>query len=292
MRVLWSACAAVWLAGASVGVLAEPAQGQSQSASVQLIRNATLKIQYAQQTFLVDPMLAPQGAYPGFANTYRSELRNPLVELPHSAEQVLEGVDAVIVTHTHLDHWDDAAQKLIPKNTPLFVQHQADAKLISSQGFTDVRVLKDSATFNNVTLHKTGGQHGTDGMYAIPELAQSLGQAMGVVLQAPNAPTLYIAGDTIWRKEVEQALADYQPKMVVLNAGYAQLTGIPGAIIMGQDDVLRAAQTAPEAKIVAVHLDAVNHMALSRQALKAFVAEQGIEKAVSIPEDGQVLPLY
>ena len=33
-------------------------------------------------TFLIDPMLAVKGAYKGFDGTPRSELRNPLVDLP------------------------------------------------------------------------------------------------------------------------------------------------------------------------------------------------------------------
>ena len=49
---------------------------------LQEIRNATVKITYADTTFLIDPMLSKKGTYPGFENTYRSELRNPLVELP------------------------------------------------------------------------------------------------------------------------------------------------------------------------------------------------------------------
>jgi L-ascorbate metabolism protein UlaG (beta-lactamase superfamily) len=78
------------------------------TASVQMqhIRNATTKIDYAGKTFLVDPFLAKKDTYPGFEGTFRSHLRNPTVELPMSVEDVLKGVDAVIVTHTHLDHWD------------------------------------------------------------------------------------------------------------------------------------------------------------------------------------------
>lgn len=46
------------------------------------IRNATQIIQYAGKTFLIDPLLAPKGSYPGFAGTARAEIRNPTVELP------------------------------------------------------------------------------------------------------------------------------------------------------------------------------------------------------------------
>ncbi|MNF28917.1 metal-dependent hydrolase [compost metagenome] len=263
----------------------------SASAAVQMqqIRNATVKISYADTTFLIDPMLAKKGSYPGFENTYRSYLRNPLVELPFSTDDLIKGVDAVIVTHTHLDHWDDAAQKLLPKDLPLFVQNAADARTIRAQGFQDVRILSEKTEFGGVTLSKTGGQHGTDQMYALPAVAEFLGEAMGVVFQAPGHKTLYLAGDTIWRNEVDQALARYNPEVIVLNAGYAQLSDFDGAIIMGKEDVLRATQAAPNATVVAVHLDAINHMALSREALKKYVEEQGISDRVQIPEDGAML---
>lgn len=256
---------------------------------LQQIRNATARIAFGQTTFLIDPMLSKKGTYPGFANTYRSELRNPLVELPMPAEQVIAGVDAVIVTHTHLDHWDDAAQAMLPKGLPLFVQNDADAAIIRKQGFTDVRVLGHQVEFGGVTLSKTGGQHGTDEMYATQPLAGLLGEAMGVVFEAPGYRTVYLAGDTIWRDEVDQTLTKYQPSVIVLNAGYAKLTGFDGAIIMGQDDVLRAAKIMPTATVVAVHLDAINHMALSRAELRKFVMDQGIQDRVEIPEDGASL---
>lgn len=261
----------------------------SHKVDLQQVRNATVKITYGDTTFLIDPMLAKKGAYPGFENTYRSNLRNPLVDLPESPDKVISGVDAVIVTHTHLDHWDDAAQKALPKDIPLFTQHEDDAQLIRSQGFKNVRVLTDEAEFGGVKITKTGGQHGTDEMYAVPALAKPLGEAMGVVFQAPSYKSLYLAGDTIWRKEVDQTIDKYHPEVIVLNAGKAKMTGFEGAIIMGEEDVLRAAQTAKGAKIVAVHMDAVNHMSLTREELRNYVKKQGIESRVDIPEDGASL---
>ena len=52
-----------------------------------------------------------------------------------------EGVDAVIMTHTHEDHWDETAQQAVPKNLPIFVQHESDAGMLRTQGFKDVRIL-------------------------------------------------------------------------------------------------------------------------------------------------------
>ncbi|HHG5368175.1 TPA: MBL fold metallo-hydrolase [Pseudomonas aeruginosa] len=263
----------------------------AKAVQIQQIRNATTKITYGQTTFLIDPMLAKKGTYPGFEGTYRSELRNPLVDLPMPVADVMAGVDAVIVTHTHLDHWDDAAQQLLPKDLPLFVQNESDAGIIRGQGFHDVRVLAESTKFGGVKLSKTGGQHGTDAMFAVPALAEFLGQAMGVVFEAPGYKSLYLAGDTIWRSEVDQVLAQYKPGLIVLNAGYARVNGYDGAIIMGKDDVLRASQAAPEATIVAVHMDAINHMGQSRDELTSYVQQKGIEKRVEIPADGELLKL-
>ncbi|MFJ2445270.1 hypothetical protein PspS04_10160 [Pseudomonas sp. S04] len=261
----------------------------SHKVDLQQVRNATVKISYGGTTFLIDPMLAEKGTYPGFENTYRSNLRNPLVDLTESPTKVIAGVDAVIVTHTHLDHWDDAAQKALPKDIPLFTQHEEDAQLIRSQGFKNVRVLTDEAEFGGVKITKAGGQHGTDEMYAAPPLAKLLGEAMGVVFQAPGYKTLYLAGDTIWRKEVDQTIEKYHPEVIVLNAGKAKVNGFEGAIIMGEEDVLRASQAAKNAKIVAVHMDAVNHMSLTREELRTYVKKQGIETRVDIPEDGASL---
>lgn len=287
LSIACGAAATSALAGSNV----PEAPDASHQVHLQQVRNATVKITYGDTTFLIDPMLAKKGSYPGFENTYRSNLRNPLVDLTESPAEVIAGVDAVIVTHTHLDHWDDAAQKALPKDIPLFTQHEEDAQLIRSQGFKNVRVLTDEADFGGVTLSKTGGQHGTDEMYAVPALAKPLGEAMGVVFQAPGYKTLYLAGDTVWRKEVDLAIEKYHPEVIVLNAGKAKMTGFEGAIIMGEDDVLRASQVAKTAKIVAVHMDAINHMSLTREELRTYVKKQGIESRVEIPEDGTSLAL-
>lgn len=256
---------------------------------VQQIRNATAKISYAGKTFLLDPFLAKKGSYPGFEGTFNSKLRNPLVELPMTVQQVLHGVDAIIVSHTHLDHWDGGDHKFIPKAMPLFVQHEADAKLIRGQGYTDVRILGAEDMFDGVQLSKAGGQHGTDAMYARKPLADALGEAMGIVFRAPGLKTIYVVGDTVWHSEVDETFRKFKPEVIILNAGDARMIGSTGSIIMGKDDVLRAYQAMPNATIVATHMDAINHMTLSRKELREHVKQHGIQDRVRIPADGEIL---
>lgn len=272
--------------GGAPAAAAEPA-ASAPTVQIQQIRNATLKLQYAGRTFLVDPMLGARGAYPGFKGTYNQHLRNPLVELPMPAAEVMRGVDAVVITHTHLDHWDGGEHAFVPRDLPIFVQHQADAEQVRGQGYRDVRVIEGSTEFEGVRLTRTGGQHGTDAMFAVEPVAGLLGQAMGVVFQAPGAATVYVVGDTTWHGEVEQALAAFKPDVVVLNTGDARVLGFTGSIIMGRDDVLRAARAAPEAAIVATHMDAINHMTLSREVLRDYVRQNGLDGRVRVPADGE-----
>lgn len=270
--------------------------GQVQAAdapSVQLIRNATLKITYGDTVFLVDPMLAPQGAYPGFPNTHRSELRNPLTPLPMPLDDILKGVDAILITHTHSDHWDDAAQKALPKNLPVFVQHEDDAKLVRAQGFSDVRIIEQQADFGGVSLHRTECRHGSPAMLANADIAKTIGSVMGLVFKAPGAKSIYVAADTVWFEGVDKAIASHAPDIIILNTGRAALAldAFKDApyIIMGKEDTLRAARAAPQAAIVAVHMDAINHMTVDRRDLSEYVNAQGIRHRVLIPFDGETL---
>ncbi|TKX60502.1 MBL fold metallo-hydrolase [Halorubrum sp. ASP1] len=242
-------------------------------ASVQLIRNATVLLDVGDTTFLVDPMFTPQGenptvtdnpAVPEFLTTANQD-RNPLVPLP----DVDLTYDAVVVTHRHPDHWDEAAREELDADVPLFCQPQG-ADAFTDEGFTDVRPVDDETSFESITIHRTPGQHGHG------ELAEGMGPVSGFVFEADE--TVYVAGDTIWYEPVEETLDQYEPDLVVLNGGEAQFDqGEP--ITMGVEDVT-AVREATDAEIVVVHMEAINHCLLSREELRAETAD------VHVPEDG------
>ncbi|MCY1315144.1 Beta-lactamase superfamily domain protein [compost metagenome] len=252
---------------------------------IKQVRQATLLVNFGGTKFLIDPYLAEKDAYKGFEGTVNSHIRNPRVELKTPMDEIL-GVDAVIVTHTHLDHWDEAAIRLVPKQLPLFAQNEQDAALFRSQGFIDVRILTETTTFNGVSLIKTPGQHGTD--YAYEVIGELLGEVCGIVFNHPDERVLYIAGDTIWNDFVHRNLLKYNPDVIVLNAGDAQIPGI-GSIIMGADDVKRVHDTATQAIVIASHMEAVNHAVLTRSALREFAEKNGMSDRLHVPEEDQSL---
>lgn len=251
------------------------------------IRNATILIEYAGKRFLVDPMLAEQGAYPGFEGTANSDRRNPLVALTVPMDEILD-VDAVIVTHLHPDHWDEAAKERVPRGLPIFAQNDRQAANIRAAGFGDTRVLSGQTDFDGITLTKTPGRHGTEAAYAA--IGEILGDVCGVVFTHPSEKTLYLAGDTIWNDDVESSIRRHEPAVIVVNCGDAQIPGL-GSIIMGKDDVYAVCRAAPGAIVVASHMEAVNHCLLSRKELREFAETKAIASRVRVPEDGEVVRL-
>jgi L-ascorbate metabolism protein UlaG (beta-lactamase superfamily) len=202
------------------------------------------------------------------------------------AADTLLDVDAVIVTHTHLDHWDDAAKRLVPKSLPVFVQDERDAADLRAAGFGDTRVLGEATAFPGVTLNTTPGRHGTGAVYAA--LADMIGEVCGVVFTHSTERTLHVAGDSIWHPHVAESLRQHAPDVVVVNCGDNQITGL-GRVVMNAEDVAQVCEAAPEAIVVASHMEAWNHATLSRQELREFLAAQAMTERVRVPNDGESL---
>ncbi|WP_373895209.1 MBL fold metallo-hydrolase [Virgibacillus natechei] len=254
--------------------------------NIQQIRNATLVVEYAGKKFLIDPMLAEKGAFPpfgpavGFPDAPRQDQNNPLVDLPTSIDQLINNVDAVILTHLHPDHYDDAAKEALPKGVKMFVQNGEDAQVVKNDGFQNVEILQLDTVFEGIQLTKTKGEHGRG---KVLELA---GNVCGAVFKHSNEKTLYVAGDTVWNDKVQDEIETHKPEIIVVNAGDNQFNE-GGSLVMGKDDVYEVYKAAPNARIITVHMEAVNHWSLSRDELRGFINEKGISSNVSVPEDGE-----
>lgn len=252
--------------------------------TVRLLRHATLVLQVGDIKFLVDPMLSKKDDLDPVQNC-GNDIRIPMVDLPVSKEElegIIRDVDAVVVTHLHRDHWDAAALALIDR-AKLLICQPSDADKLRAQGFVEVHPVADHITWKGVTISRTGGQHGTG------EIGQKMGAVSGFVFQ-DKRQTIYVAGDTIWCDEVEQALKIYQPHVTIVNAGGAQfLAG--GPITMTPDDILKVHTHLPQTKIIAVHMDTVNHCFVRRSDLQKVVAEKGLQSKVLIPADGERITL-
>src|SRR5690348_11921445 len=116
---------------------------------IHFLRHATLILTIHNLTILVDPMLSPQEAMEPIANAGNQQ-RIPIVPLPLSDEelqQMLGSLDAVLVTHTHRDHWDASAQAMLSKHLPLLCQ-PGDQGTFEQAGFSQVLPVTEHLTWH------------------------------------------------------------------------------------------------------------------------------------------------
>ncbi|MBU1109217.1 MAG: MBL fold metallo-hydrolase [Candidatus Riflebacteria bacterium] len=248
------------------------------SNSIQLIRNATMKITYAGTTFLTDPMFSAKGAFRPFAGI----ASNPTVDLSVSVNDIMPGVESIIVSHMHPDHFDETASKEISKEIPIFCS-PVDESQIVKEGFLNVVPIENSQILHGITITRVGGKHGKG------KILEYMGEVSGFVFQAAGKPTVYWVGDSIWCEEVEAAIKLYKPDVIITHSGGATIPGHE-PIVMDAEQTLVTATSAPNAKIVAIHMEALDHCMVKRTMLRQLADEAKIPSSrMFIPEDGGII---
>lgn len=246
----------------------------------QLVRNATFRIDYASKLILTDPALFPKRSYESFAGISP----NPIVDLPMEPSLVVEGAQAVMLSHLHPDHIDQVGQELLPKDIPLYCQ-PVDAQSISRAGFTNVRPVESTAKWESITITRTPAQHGSGAT------AQQMGPVSGFFLEAEGEPSLYWASDTIWYEGVMRVLEHLKPDIIITHSGGAMFPG-SGPIIMDAAQTVAVCNAAPDSTIIAVHLEALDHCTVTREGLREYAEKEGISsQRLLIPADGETISL-
>lgn len=223
----------------------------------QQIRNATVKITFAGKVFLIDPWLEDkgEGAIIESPDPKKNDLSNPMIDLPITIGEILADVDACIITHIHLDHF---AEKHLPKDMLLVLQNKTDEKKVNEMGFKNTIYFKETILkFENIILIKTEGQHGEN-----KETSEVMGPVSGIIFKSSIEKSLYIVGDSIWYKGIEETLKKYQPDYIVVNACDARLKDL-GRLIMNEEDVVSVYNCLPSSAVIVSHMDAVNHSFLT-----------------------------
>jgi L-ascorbate metabolism protein UlaG (beta-lactamase superfamily) len=247
---------------------------------IQLIRHATHLISYKGVKFLLDPMFSEQGTLAPVPNAPNQHLNNPLSSLPFNLEKLVD-IDAIIVTHSHRDHFDDSAISSLPKNLPLFCQ-PADEVLMNDKGFEHVIAINKEFVWRGIELIRTEGRHGHG------QLAEAMGPVSGFILRANDEPTVYIIGDSVWYSEIEQNFKQFSPDTAIVFAGEARfLEGLP--ITMGIADIENITKTSPHTKLIISHMESWNHCLLKRDEVRDYIRQNHFEDKITVPENGEMI---
>ena len=247
---------------------------------LKLIRNATLRVRFNGRLFLVDPFLAAKGTVRSFAGI----AQNPIVALPLTPEAVIDGAEMVLISHLHVDHFDEVAMNLLPKTVPILCQ-PGDEATIREKGFVDVTAVSTQHTWQGITFTRTPGRHGYG------ELAERMGNVSGFLWEAAGEPKVYWMGDTIWYEPVAEIVAQTQPDVIVTHSSGAKF-GDSQPIVMDVAQTTAVCQAAPNAVVIAVHLESLDHGTVSRADLRAAATAQGISvERLRIPADGATVEI-
>ena len=256
------------------------------------LRNATFIIESGKDFILVDPMLGVKDSLPPFSRFRFKSLRNPLVDLPSNAESVLKKVTHCLITHSqklgikalqHTDHLDVSGEDFLRKgNTPISTLAR-DANVLKKYGLNIQTMLEywEPQPLLGGEIIAVPALHGHSWLHNL------MANGAGYVLSLLNEPSIYISGDTVYTSDVERALKKLKPDISVMASGTATLD-ISTPILMPMDELLQFVRNAP-GKVIANHLEALNHCPTTREELRNELENNELLSKVHIPNDGDVM---
>jgi L-ascorbate metabolism protein UlaG (beta-lactamase superfamily) len=260
------------------------------------IRNATILIEFKSRDgteadigLLVDPMLAARGALPTLKYLVGQRRRNPLVDLPARVPELLGRVTHALVTHCqrgHFDHLDRAGVRFLRESrVPVFCMPR-DADWLRARGL-EVRSLQAPTCGKRPQPFFHGNVTPIPCVHGRGLVGKLMEHGHGQLIALPGEPSVYIAGDTVLTDDVRACLSALQPDVAVLPAGGARFD-FGGDILMDGDDMLAACRLT-RGRVVANHLEALDHCPTSRAQLRDDARRAGLADRLLVPEDGETL---
>ena len=238
-------------------------QGLSQQLDIQWLGGPTLLIEFGTIQLLTDPMLGQgEKAYKMADPNENFDLSKGPTIKDHARIGALpdfnqDNIDAVLISHSHEDHFDQVARKELTKTLP-FISPKSDVKLIEGLGF-----------INNTPLAWGKSWSINEGNYhikvtAIPAyhtenhaLEEILGHGNGYWFEFTHQDwkrSAYWTGDSFLTPELLSVLNKHDnPDIFIPHVGRVGTTGPLGQISMGADDVIDAIKYLKPERTLPIH---------------------------------------
>lgn len=232
------------------------------SPAVTYLGGPTVLLEYAGFTILTDPTFDPPGDYPREGSTTLVKTRGPAIPVA-----ALPPVHLILLSHhDHRDNLDEAGLALVRSGIPTLTTPHAAAAL----DLPTVRGLApwEAAERRGLTVTAVPAAHGPGDV---------AGPVTGFLLEAPDAPSVYVSGDNSEPDAVSEIAARHAPVgLAVLFAGAARVPAIDAALTVTSEDAAGAARMLGARAVVGVHCEDWAHFSESRADLEAAFAAGGM----------------
>jgi L-ascorbate 6-phosphate lactonase len=247
-------------------------------AGIWYLGQATVALRGAQANVLVDPFLSPHP--------------DRLVPPPFEPREV-GGLDAVLCTHEHLDHFDAEALPELAETSSdaVFVVPEPMVDAVVALGIDPSRVVgaqpERSIELEGLTIHPVPACHGVEPGDAYTfgrELSNGLFRYLGYVLDLGGV-RVYHAGDTIPFDGLEEQLRELAIDVALLPINGREAEREAQGIV-GNMDAREAAYVAEAAGadvVIPIHFDMFEANLGDPAALLDVVLRERLDVAVLVP---------
>lgn len=246
---------------------------------VRWLGGPTATLERAGLRVLTDPMLGPRAdnAFTLPKHPSSGALNAPIARYTVAQPLDTHGLTAILISHTHNDHFDAEAKRALPKNLPVVVA-AAGADAVRAAGFVDVRPLdwgeKLTLSHGAVTLQVEAvpAHHAHD-----VQLDHDLGRGNGYVLtwqDSVGAVRAYWTGDAVLSDETRDFAAKYGPIDVFLpHLGAVGSDGGLGLRTMNAEETLALTLRVAPRLVIPIHHTTFGHYREPIVALEQRAAE-------------------
>lgn len=240
-------------------------------ATLTWVGGPTLVLEVAGRTFVTDPTFDDAPAqYPGGVTLHK--LVGPAV--PVDAVHA----DAVLLSHDqHADNLDLRGRDLLARTPVVLSTRSAAGRLDGVRGLEPW----ESVEVGPVRVTATPARHGPQGAELVS------GEVVGFVLQARDAPTVYVSGDNASLDVVDQVARRFDVDLAVLFVGAANVGRFGDEpVTLDARRAAAAADLLDRARVVPVHHSDWAHFVEPLSAVEGRFAQAGRADRLVVLERG------